>query len=737
MKYFKFLFMTIFLVVLIGCNGVDKKASYSLTEVKNYGVVAGPLRDATVKVYLYNNLNKVISTTKTGIFGGFSLDIDVNNDDELVLVEIQGGFDIDVNNDGFIDDNLTINKGTIRGWAKVSNLRNGIANITMFSEIVYQYTKHLIGNIHQDDFIQVLDSVTSRLFALNEDIKYTNSILNFNASDNSYESKLDINYSDLSTFAHNIHNGAKEVELKEILNSLYSMKLQFNMLGLLKHQTHYKVELFNSKRANFISTDANIYVKHEKNEIKLTDFLNAGESITIIADTNDKVKVVSWDGCDAVSKDKTECSIINIQKNTFVRPFIESKELTYKDNVVDLSSYNVSVIDDKYIVKLDALDNIETMSVINSIRTGDIIVKDSMDLKFYRKVVSVDSAGVNKYVIHTVDASILEVYNEGTSFHKYLTHKDLSDNIKNINKSLSKDGAILLPSKSDDDEFVIVYTDQSNLNLKTETFESDIGLLDFTILNTPEAKIYIRGIIKFKIEVTFNAGNVWLQSYVLSDVEGRLSLKLRGKVVDFDEKISLLGYNPITNEPRKLSFTPGFGLFKFKASVGLFVGAEAQLDGEVDIGLNINKKRLIGLTWVQGEGTTIHNIDPDPTLKDEYGNTVDVNNYGSLFENNPDIIFQARANAGAYFEIQPSIGITNIADFGSEIRTGLYFLSSYNFDTQESDAKIAWQSSVKPVFIIAPYLVNYLNLGGLENTINTFLSRFTGYYIHPLFHLIQ
>ena len=77
---------------------------------------------------------------------------------------VSGGVDIDSDDNGIIDDTPTQNSGTIHAFALAGELKASNVNVTLLSEIVYQYTKHLIGKIDTNDMLKAMAITTSKLF---------------------------------------------------------------------------------------------------------------------------------------------------------------------------------------------------------------------------------------------------------------------------------------------------------------------------------------------------------------------------------------------------------------------------------------------------------------------------------------------------------------------------------------------------------------------------------------------
>jgi len=379
--------------------------TYSLVDGKNSAIM-GALKNANVKVYKYTNIDTIIAETTTGNLGEFSLSLTAISDTELLLVEVRGGFDIDTNDDGELDSSPTENRGMIRGWVKASELKNGNVNVTLLSEVVYNYTKHLISQVHQDDFEQALDSITKRLFKSSETAASYDDIKSFNPLKSDMKSKLSFDYTDLikeNSLASFIHSDSNDTVLTEKLTELFRTKLSFNAIDLIQNKSYYKVTLIPGLKTDFAANTVNIFVRNESNESKLNDFVSADGNVTFTATPNEEMKIIDWDGCNKISEDKTQCTVINIQEDKTIMPRIQYKENVYSDNVKDLTGYTVAINDNNYTVNLDLDTDSTTRAFIEGIVTDDIIIKRDGDTRFFRKIVSVNKVDDYNYIFITDD----------------------------------------------------------------------------------------------------------------------------------------------------------------------------------------------------------------------------------------------------------------------------------------------------------------------------------------------
>ncbi len=131
----------------------------------------GPLSNAEVNIYEANNTDDSLYTTRTtggdspltaGVIYFPSEVLDALDDDKYYVVSIQGGDDIDANDDGVVDTSATPNGGTIRAIIKGGKLKRDNFKVNILSEAVYQLSKDILN---QDTSVisQRLENITKRL----------------------------------------------------------------------------------------------------------------------------------------------------------------------------------------------------------------------------------------------------------------------------------------------------------------------------------------------------------------------------------------------------------------------------------------------------------------------------------------------------------------------------------------------------------------------------------------------
>ena len=162
-----------------GEDPVEEGDPYRLTISGNIALM-GPLSGSEVKIHRLDDLETPLESTRTSNMGGFSATLSDVSDDELLLVEISGGKDLDTNDNGRFDKSPADLKGALRGLAKARRLKEGRAIVSLLSDIGWQYAEHLIGEAHPEDLTAMLDELAKALVDPSAD---SGSLLEFNPLD--------------------------------------------------------------------------------------------------------------------------------------------------------------------------------------------------------------------------------------------------------------------------------------------------------------------------------------------------------------------------------------------------------------------------------------------------------------------------------------------------------------------------------------------------------------------------
>jgi len=134
----------------------------------------GVLADADVTLYRLENdgsrtlllQEKSSKESKLQKSGKFDTHAETLEDDKLYLIEVDGGIDLDANNNGQKDSNETVNSGKLRAIVtkdEIINLAQNL-NITALSELIYEELLPLLKhNYNQDDILAAREQFAKEL----------------------------------------------------------------------------------------------------------------------------------------------------------------------------------------------------------------------------------------------------------------------------------------------------------------------------------------------------------------------------------------------------------------------------------------------------------------------------------------------------------------------------------------------------------------------------------------------
>ena len=695
MKKFSFMLAVSFALIFLGCGGGGSDSSgndsagdgnsvsksYSIDSNSNNGIM-GPLKGATVKIYKLSDLTTAIEEINTNDLGAFTVNLSSIDDDEMLMVSISGGEDVDADDDGLLDDAPTTNSGTIRGLAKARELKNGSVNITLLSEILYTYVQHLIGEVHFDDLEEAMNVVSAKLLksSINRDTVSYRDINNFVPTKQDLREKLDFDYLSLigeDSLSSLIHSNQNRTSIKENLNSLFSHKLVFNSNDILRNSRFYKIQLVPTIESNIESIGSTLFVKNDDNSSKLTDYVIKDSNISFSIALNDTVKLTGWNGCDTVSADGLTCSINNISTNRQVIPSVIYKESILNDNVKDITDYFVTQNDNNYTISLDLGADTSRRNFVENIETDNIIVSNGTSQRFSRKVLSKIKVDDYNYVFETEEVSILDVFSQaGISYNKNLTHDNLV-NEDTINRSLRAKGMQLLPPRfKGDDLFTIAPIPSSSNN---RSLEEGATWKIWENENKTQS-VSIQGKLSFKLKPMIDINTRFLD---VKSVKIAYQMKNIGEVrliatngFNIEKKLSLLdliaghiitGDNVIDDgwEPKGLKLNILLPYFKATVSVPIFIGVEGSANTAFSVGVGWNTIENIGMQYSNGETSIIKSSTRNYKL------------LGEMLGSNMEL------SVGAFIEPWPSIVFYNLIGLGVHVKTGPYLIAKIGAEYDE------------------------------------------------------
>ncbi len=684
-------------------NAPEPEVTYELQEGNH--ALMGPLKDATVSIFSLSDLQNPVEVMQTGEVGAFTVSLDGIPDDELLLVSVSGGEDIDVDDDGRLDNTSTLNSGTIHTYAKASALKANIVNVTLLSEIIYQYTRHYIGNVHPDDLEKVIERVAAKFYTATSD-KNINSFIPIDIN-----SRNELNFEYLSfvngddPLVSLYHSDFNLTKIEEKLNHLFAGRaLSFRDIGLLENASYTQVTLEEPLNTSIASTGTDIFSNANDQTKQLTDFVLQGTKMTFTVSLDDKMKILSWNGCDSVSSDLLVCTLKASATHHSVTPNVVYKENIYADNVKELTDYAVTIDTNNYNVTLELNASSESKDYVAAIIVDDIIVSMNPDNPFFARVTNATQIDAYHYIFETEEMSILDLYKQGSIFtNRSLTHEDLVSAASSLNRSLlyqSKDGMRLLPpTHESDDEFVIVFegTDTLNRNLGETSKE----------INLPIAEgVTVKGSMSFKLTPEFNMNMEWfslesLRFVVVKEIKTSLSIKYSK---DWTEKLDpkeflkqkLATWNYwIPNTPIVLNIHLDFSLL-----------VDYNIESLISVGGEYTKTNTVGFNYVNEDLSVI-----DSELSDG----------DFLGEMKPLTL-----TAGQYVKLSPVVTINSIAGVELETKTGLYEEIAPLADGDLFKGKVDAKFSAGLKWVWSDLLAKYDWAKDLGDKINKGIKKATG-----------
>jgi hypothetical protein len=167
----KFLLATSISLLIHGCGGggggggggdgdsqTTNSTPPSTTDNIQGQAILGPVIGATVNLYQLDNINSSICSTETLISSNIEAAGTITlpascpefNDDDLYLVTVAGGEDIDADDDGNIDDVYTNVEGVVRAIISGQQILEGNWKVTALSEAIYQAVQYSISSGDMD-----------------------------------------------------------------------------------------------------------------------------------------------------------------------------------------------------------------------------------------------------------------------------------------------------------------------------------------------------------------------------------------------------------------------------------------------------------------------------------------------------------------------------------------------------------------------------------------------------------
>jgi len=572
----------------------------------------GPLSGATVKVYRINDLNTAIYTTQTDGSGYFQTAFLSTAD--YVVVAVSGGTDTDANDDGISGDTLQ-NTGTIYTLMTSAQFTAGNFIVSAITDIAYQYTKNLIGQADSSWLKTRLDDLAKNFFIadLNGDGAIdAKDMLMFVPTDSTHKSKLNFDYQQLfakdpvtSLSISDCYHANNQTCIISLLDAKFGSRLSLNPAPDTRYQK-VKIEVAAFGKGTVKSDVGGIDIDSSRtnaadNVTKAFFDRSATGKITLTATPTADTQILSWNGCDTVSQDKTRCES-NLRAERLITVSFGYKETKLKNGVVLVDLSNAAVTASSDLITLNVTANAgdtDTAAKLAALKAGDIVV-GATGGGFLRKVVSVQKVSDSNFILTTEDVSIEDVIAQGTGgFYKQMTHGDLAPDTA-LRSARSNSSARLLPSDDPNDRvfrFVIG-------NPNTRAAMTKEGALTWTD-PVYGASVSLKGKIDVSIDVetgiSFGDGIEYFKFIPAISASESLELFIGGKIKTpegsniLEQKLGTIPFNPI---PFQLGPLPVW----IEPEVTIYVGLEAGMSAGISTSIIFNQSGRAGIVYSKFAG---------------------------------------------------------------------------------------------------------------------------------------
>ena len=664
---FGLIHLVLFSFLLCGCGGGGGGSSTETTTSDTYTLddgnhaLMGPLANANVKIYRLTNLDEAIYSTTTDQKGKFDIDDTVSklDDNELVLVIATGGEDIDADDDGIEDDTHAANLGSIHGITDVKSLKKGRTNITLLSEIIYQYVRHLLKEINMtltpDDFKIILDEVSSYFI----DGNYTD-IISFNPLNETNKSNLKFKYNDLvngdDSLASIYHDNATE-KVDIVLNHLFLTKgIYLDDAKWISYRNHYKVVFYPSENGNFTFNN----ILFDSNN---TTWVENGTSFSIaLNNIDDGYKLLKWNGCDDANE--TVCIVNNIDSNRLIMPVIVPSEIKTKEGLklVDITGAYIDMngtLEENSTITITVFADLtdDTMKEkLSDLKENDIVISKNEPV-FFAQVVNITKVNDYRYDIEIQGISLEDVITDGyisisDTRSGYLTNTDSYV----ISRSLvMPDGTKISFDPNLPPQIKIEFVNNRAYIHPTIPLSRDIEPLNVKL----DEGIYLNGTLTVTPKVDFDMS--WS---LLSGLES-LSIET-GVKVDDQIKLTISKESEIKKKVdiTTLTFTQtvmvGPVPVVITEPIKLYVGVDGKIEGNAIIEARAVLNPTIKIAWMKGSTPSIDpNYDQSLTINERLSCGID------FFP---------------YIGVDPSVRIYDVG-LGIDNRIGPYFKLNAKTDT--------------------------------------------------------
>jgi len=427
----KLLYSLVLTGVILGIGGCGNSSSSEETNKKIVLGTAklGNLADANVTIYKMEKdgsftplwHEKTSSGEILSKIGKFNLHIDELKDDSIYLYKITGGKDWDVDDNGVIDENYTVNKGTIRVIAKGSDIKK-VKNkfvVSFATELLYEkVSSYLRNDFNKTEFFSIVKKEIQKIIG-----------------DINKDGKIDI--ADILTFDPSMKKEKLEnfykIKLQSILDMIHQGKLPlFNLSATLnsiltKGHANYVVLSSDGKKA-YIADGKNglviIDVSNLTNLKQISSIDTAGDAFSVTLSKDEKTAYIAdaYNGLVIVdiNNSKEPKIISSIDTDSWANYIVLSKDekIAYvaEDNGID-------IIDISNLAKPKKISSINKGSAYSLVLSNDgtkvyvadyddgLVIIDVNDSKNPKIISSIDTEGYANDIKLSKDGNLAYIAN--------------------------------------------------------------------------------------------------------------------------------------------------------------------------------------------------------------------------------------------------------------------------------------------------------------------------------------
>jgi len=385
MKKIYFL-LTIVLLLFTACGGgSDSPLNNNNTTTASGTAQLGYIQSADVELYELSNPNKVIATTKTSSSintsnaGSFTFNNIEVEDNKYYLIKVSNGKDIDVNDDGVVDDTYTDLNGSVYTLAKGSDLSSGDVRINALTDMAYQKLKGNLSSLTTSDIdIKLANVAKEYIYDIDGDNIISNKdILKFDPTkhiDKTRKSYRDI----LDIYVPNLHNNESDEQKLASLMYLDNPRIVIKNGALQEVPFKLEVSIENKPQNTTIKWYLNSVEKLSINEQITNDGI-----YSILAEIYKGDKLLKTISSQVIATKQVEIASIDV-------------DITKENSVFVTDESNSSLAGTKITVPKGALNqntkitikksSVNTIPNTDGISISDVIVMEPSGLKFDKPV---------------------------------------------------------------------------------------------------------------------------------------------------------------------------------------------------------------------------------------------------------------------------------------------------------------------------------------------------------------